>query len=154
MSFSIALLLTLLLFVAWGLGMAFISRKLAKAQIRERSEWSTVQGTVISSEVSYRGGYTDSESGHVPGRWFVIVQVAYEVAGVGYFSSQKWGMETDPRNQYLPGADVTVYYNPTRPGEAVVKPDEPSGEGLGCLALATGIMTIILILIIWIWSLT
>ena len=152
MSWMLALALTILLFMAWGFGIGFIAHELGKQEIRERSKWASIQGTIISSKDSYRPDRGDCESGYSSEDWVITVQFSYEVEGTSYSGKQKWSTRNWPGDQYRPRDNVAVYYNPAKPEEAVVRPDEPSGEGEGCLIWATGIPVIVLI--IWIWSLT
>ena len=85
-----------------------------------RSEWPTVQGTVLSSEISI-------DVAEITVFWGLAVSFFYEVEGVGYTGEQDWRAtggepeaEREKRN-YAPGKAVTVYHNPVNPSSAVVE---------------------------------
>lgn len=96
-----------------------------RSEQHARSQWPTVQGTIISSEV-YE---TNFESGPL---WKSKVRFVYELAGLRYSGKQTWVVAQGDFGKkqaqkalldYSPGATVPVYYNSANPGEAVVKPE-------------------------------
>ena len=92
-----------------------------------RSQWPTVQGTVLASKV-----YGDPPD--VP--YFVTVKFDYKVGGVTYSAAQTWRVRESLSNNifdqaprayeamhwYSPGKIVAVYYDPANPAKAKVEP--------------------------------
>ena len=111
-----------------------------------QSEWPTVPGRIVSSElVEFGAGSIDG-----PG-YYWEVRFAYDVAGTNYTAEQDWPGREGPPGASGPRASVTVYYNPADPSRAVIRPGVISSwgpiltglgflvGGLGAVALFSGI---------------
>jgi hypothetical protein len=129
-------------FLAVGLAVAlhgFIKLRAA----RSSPAWSSVDGTIVSSfnseEYSIEGTYT----------YKPIVEFLYEVEGREYSSDNlTYGRRKFPDQgfvdyiiqQHPVGGTIAVYYNPRRPGQAVLQPGDSSGLGV---VVGTGIVIIL-----------
>ena len=87
-------------------------------QAHTRSHWPTAKGTVTSTWNTLDGERIKYEY-EVGGHHYVGRRIGYEVVG--------GGSSADPTPQeltekYPPGAEVTVYYNPSHPATAVLEP--------------------------------
>ena len=150
MSKTVALILIALLPAVWMAGTFLAAHLFVKEEKHARAKWTTVQGTITSSKSSYHPAVVlGPEDIGAQDHNVITVQFSYEVGGVGYSSKQKWTDLNGPGRMYSPGSHATVYYNPNNPAEAVVEPDEPSFEGVGCIMWAWAIVVFVVILVIW-----
>ena len=116
---------------------------------RSTHGWPTVRGRVVTSEVrSYRSG---EGGGRQP---YPSVVYEYEVGG-RRFRSKRIHFDELVSSQarvgatvrtYSAGAEVTVYYDPRRPGRSVLEPGAPgacSCSVYGCAFVFLGLFFII-----------
>jgi hypothetical protein len=107
------------------IGVAFFS---SGSYSREtRSQWPTVQGTVLGFEAGEDvGNDTPIYVLFSSKKWFVTVSFAYEVEGAHYLWGQSWyepkAEAAKEKVKYSPGSIINVYYNPDKPDIAVVEP--------------------------------
>lgn len=106
-------------------GNFFLYREIAKTQKRENAAltWPTVYGEITVSKVNRRH---DSEHGYVE---YPHVSYTYEVNGKKYHSSnimaggELGGVKVESTLARYPlGSNVTVYYDPQNPKDAVLEP--------------------------------
>ena len=91
-----------------------------------QSEWPTVQGTVVASEVWCQKYPAEP----CLDNWYLAVEYTYAVEGVAYSDKQEWSWVTpggeqiakDAELKYAPGTVATVHYDPTSPGNGVLQP--------------------------------
>ena len=107
-----------LLVIAYYLGTIVLSRKLQKIVRRKRLEWPTTNGSITSSKISHQDAQLGND-GPTPEKWNVKIKFSYDVGGVSYSGRQEWDAYIMPPAYGL-GYVVTVYYNPTKPKEALV----------------------------------
>ena len=107
-----------LLVIAYYLGTLVLSRKLQKKVTRKRLEWPTTNGSITSSKISHQDAQLGSD-GPTSEQWNVKIKFSYDVGGVSYLGMQEWTAYIMPPAYGL-GYVVTVYYNPTKPKEALV----------------------------------
>ncbi len=118
-------------------------------EVRAASEWTPTPGKVVTSNSQVRdlrvidrsreGGYRFEP------RNFANIVYAYSVGGEA-FTCNRVSIDDDRGDfgiaeiiaRYPVGMDVTVYYNPRHPGEAVLERDTPKGWW-GCLATGMAI---------------
>ena len=116
-----------MIFVIIGLVLLFIYfRNLAK--VRASQDWPTVQGTVIQSWVRKRSSTDDD--GSVSYSYYPEIHYQYQIVGIEYQGNKiAFGPKVGgnrPRaekiiEKYPTGANVTVYYQPDKPGNAVLE---------------------------------
>ena len=98
------------------------------AKMRASQAWSTVQGTVVESRVG-RSASTDSE-GEVSYSYYPEIRYQYQVMGNEYqgdkisfspkiSSIRSWAERVIAK--YPTGANVTIYYQPDNPSNAVLE---------------------------------
>ncbi|OGO25293.1 MAG: hypothetical protein A2144_04870 [Chloroflexi bacterium RBG_16_50_9] len=106
------------------------------------TQWPTVSGTVISSEI----GTVGSERTHE-----LRIRFAYKVQDVTFQGNQRWPVYTlEEEMKYPPGTPVLVHYNPARPSEALINPIMVMSvwAWLGIISVIVGIIGCIYI---WGW---
>ncbi len=104
------------------LAIIFITRR----KVAQAENWSSTMGTVTSSSIEWRRG---SKGGSVA---YPVVQYSYQVMGQ-MLQGQKImpGPDTGGTgaqkvvNRYPAGAQVTVYYDPNNPSDAVLERSMP-----------------------------
>lgn len=119
-------------------------------EVRIASRWPSVPGRVLSSKVVQRkaGGIGGDES-DAELRNFAEVTYEYQVQG-RKFSASRVSIGEDLGNfqvqetiaKYPKGAKVTVFYNPTKPGEAVLEREPPAGIFKFMFWLITGLIAV------------
>jgi len=115
----------------------------------------TVTGMVTAS-----GTETDDDGYHL-----LSVRFTYWVEHKGYSGEQSWYLEHIPKSEsakedqarYTRGKEVTVYYDPTKPENAVIAPMRLSHVDIlsyGELAMPTIILAVVLggCILIWMWA--
>jgi hypothetical protein len=116
-----------------GLTLFLGLREMMAAQ--KSTKWPAIPGTVKSSGVEWSSG-----SSHDAASAYAKVVYTYEVGGrlhtsdkvlYGDYGSSDSSHADSIASQYTPGRAVTVYYDPTDPSTAVLKP----GINGGCLFL-------------------
>jgi len=139
-----------------GLIMGLIGSTLVVVSVRSRKKaeestrWPTAQGKVVSSTVREHTDY-DDETHHVRHSYEPVVAYEYAVAGTplsGHklsFGATSFDRQTAHQvvNRYPSGASVSVHYNPTKPGEAVLETKASGGAlflvaGIAMIALSLG----------------
>jgi hypothetical protein len=131
-------------------------------EVRIASRWPSTPGRVVSSRVVQRrvGGIGGDEK-DVELRNFAEVTYEYAVQGKKQRASRV-SIGEDLGNfqieetlaKYPQGASVIVYYNPTKPGEAVLERDVPEGIFKFMLWLILGLIAVGLALIFGVEQLT
>jgi hypothetical protein len=124
-------------------------------QVRASSDWPSTPGRVVvsTSEVRDVKVMDDTTSDHrgVEQRNFANIVYEYTVSGqklrnnrvdIGENRGNFEVEETIAR--YPVGADVTVYYNPKHPRDAVLVREMPKGIA-GCLAIAAVVIPVVLV---------
>ena len=110
--------------------------------------WPSVKGKVTSSQVD-RTSVSTGRIGFSPVVFVPVIQYSYQVNDLAYQRDNLASGKADAYNsvtaqnvvdRYRPGKVVTVYYNPSNPGEALVDLDPRKGDfyvraGVGVLAL-------------------
>ncbi len=109
----------LLLFgLAGTVGIFSLMVRRRKGRVLERASWSKVTGAVISSKVTVRPEDNNVDL-NAQDDWVIDVRFSYAVGGTGYSGKQKW-IASWPGAAYAPGDRIDIYYNPSRPNQAVV----------------------------------
>lgn len=118
---------------------AFVRRRqLASASLR----WPTVAGTIVASDVIEElvedKRYDDKRDVRKIPRFQVDLRYAYKVGKRDFVGvAANWGdtamyglreLADKAAGRYRPGQPVTVYYDPQRPGHAVLEPDSREGS--------------------------
>lgn len=117
-------------------------------EVRIASRWPSATGRIRSSKVVQRraGGIGDDEK-DAELRNFAEIIYEYDVQGRKYRATRV-SVSEDPGNyrveetlaKYPEGAAVTVFYNPLKPGEAVLERDVPEGLFKFMLLLISGLI--------------
>jgi len=123
----------------FALGSALRSKRLANAS----QSWQGTQGKVIESRVEKRTS-TDTTDGHSSTSYDAIVLYKYSVMGKEYSGDRvAFGVKNTnpgPANEvikrYPVDTQVMVYYNPKKPGEAVLERSSNSGWAQIVVAIA------------------
>ncbi|MHC1782320.1 MAG: DUF3592 domain-containing protein [Anaerolineaceae bacterium] len=123
-----------LLTLAVGVGLLVYSAN-SKKKAGASQSWPGVPGTITVSDV--RQSSSTDDDGHVTFSYYPRVEYTYEVAGQSFTSKQVafggvrgYGNPEKARQdlaKYPAGAAVTVFYNPEKPGEAVLERAAGSG---------------------------
>ncbi len=95
---------------------------------RAMSRWPTVTGK-ISSSWAVLDGERIKYDYQVGGRSYVGHRVSWSAGG----SSTADPTAQELAEKYPPGKDVTVYYDPTHPGTAVLEPRNMANAGVSIL---------------------
>lgn len=132
-----------MIFMVIGIVLLFIYfRNLAK--VRASQTWSTAQGTVIQSWVR-KSNSTDSD-GSVSSSYHPEIHYSYQIMGVDYqgnkiaFGPKVGGNRSGAEKmveKYPTGANVTVYYQPDKPANAVLE------RSISKISLVMGIVFIL-----------
>jgi hypothetical protein len=119
-------------------------------QVRAAREWPSTPGKVVISDSEVRDVRVLDDSREdnyrIERRNFADIVYQYSVAGK-QLRNNRVGIGEDRGNfevaetiaKYPVGMDVTVYYNPLRPNEAVLERDLPKGLW-GCLGIGTAVV--------------
>ena len=107
-----------MLVIAYYVGTVVLSRRLQKRVTRKRLEWPTAKGSITSSKISHQDAQLRGDDPY-PEQWNVKIKFSYDVGGVSYLGRQEWTTYTMPP-AYVAGYVVTLYFNPTKPKEALV----------------------------------
>lgn len=135
---------------------------LEKKAIRKQSVWSSTRGTVTSSESVFKEGNPTGETGIAINYVVTKIHFSYRIGDKVYSGEQEWtdsglSQEVLPQaDKYPIGTDVTVYYNPNNPTEAVIEQAISYSKDKGCqnnlfgaaLALSAGLLIIGMIFLI------
>jgi hypothetical protein len=152
MNDSTLLLLLAVLFglIFGGLGLALLLVGLAsRRKAQASSGWPATRGTILVAEV--REQSDSDEDGYSSTSYRPYVQYEYKASGSTLQSSQLTfggtvsgtrGWAQKALQAYTPGASVMVYYNPSKPSEAVL--DRKAGGftlfvGVGVVFLLIGL---------------
>jgi hypothetical protein len=129
----IAAALFSLVFIAIGAVLiSYAIRMAAKAQ--QSLAWPYTEGQITHSAVLYKTGATATTTN--AGTYKADVSYRYQVKGATFsssqislldFSSSSAGRAETIARDYPDGAAVRVYYNPSRPSEAVLEPGVAGG---------------------------
>lgn len=124
---------------------------------RASNSWPTVQGTVLSSRVESHRKTSGRKHRHRKTVYRADVRYSYTVDGNPFTSNVVWfGQgESSSRSRaaeivryYRPGAKVQVFYKPSDPGVAALRPGGSRGPlltlGLGALGLVAGVVSLVL----------
>ena len=140
----------------------FLRSDSAVTQASESARWSTVDGTVVSSTVSWsrdEEGQGGSRLGEV---WYnAEVEYTYEVNGrvhrgdrVSFDFASKAGDDEKARKtvaKYPAGSSVTVHYDPASPDRSVLEPGMHESTALesrgGWILLAVGLVWFIVVFV-------
>lgn len=120
------------IFLLVGLGMSFFGYRLIR-KAQASAEWPTANGTIKSSTVDVeRERERDSEGDiHYETKYIPNIVYQYQVEGMDYIgervsfggtSSSNQARAYKLTHQYPEGAEVTVYFNPEDPHDAVLQP--------------------------------
>ncbi len=145
------LIISLICFIVGGAAVFFGSGQIKAA--KQSSDWPTVQGSVVSSEVSRSrssGGKNRTKTTYQSD-----VLYDYVVNGTTYsankvsFGEVGRGTPAPAReivNRYPKGKNVTVYYNPDKPETAVLEPGMSAAvyfvSGFGGVFLFFGLLVL------------
>ena len=128
--------------------MAFISRKRA----RTAQGWPTTMGQVLSADIQEHRSY-DNDDHQTRYSYEPVVQYTYAVEGRSYsgnrigFGANSFDHRTAQSKvaAYIPGAGVTVHYNPEDPAKAVLETNA-SGSNIflivGIIFAVIGLMAV------------
>lgn len=116
-----------LLFVAIGIVLIYMYfRNLAR--VRASEGWPTSQGTILKSWI--RESTTTDDDGSTSSHYYPEVRYVYQVMGVEYqgdkltFGPKSGGAQSKAArivSNYPKGVNVTVYYDPAKPSNAVLE---------------------------------
>ena len=120
------------IFLLLGLGVVYYGYRLIR-KARASTEWPAAQGTVESSAVDVKRERERDSDGdvHYETKYIPRIVYRYQVEGTDYYGEQisfgntssrspNWAYRI--RDQYSPGMEVSVYYDPANPQEAVLQP--------------------------------
>jgi len=122
-------------------------------QSMEISEWPSTEGTVTDGNVYSEWFSTGKHISNGYYMYYPRVTYTYNVSGVEYHCDNIWRLDHQSRSaneaygviySYPQGMNVTVYYNPSNPSQAVldrteeVSPMAPIAIGVALLALGVG----------------
>lgn len=106
----------------------------------QSESWSSTQGTVLFAEVEKQTRYRRNSKGVRTTRTVYVPRIRYRytVDGQEYTGSTIGHDTSEVRDaietgQYVPGAPITVYYNPEDPSEAVLAPGLAGSAFAPCL---------------------
>lgn len=113
---------------------------------RRTQSWPTTGGSVISSHVEEKRDYDDE--GNLNRTYYPIIEYEYTVGGDRFqgdsYQALKTSMSRRKARQvvsgYNPGEEVTVFYNPEKPSDAVLV---PGFSNILYVLLAMGIILIL-----------
>ncbi|MCU0522065.1 MAG: DUF3592 domain-containing protein [Anaerolineae bacterium] len=133
-----------------GLGIFLVLQGVrSRSKAADSQTWPSVVGMV--EEVEVRESRSRDEDGHIDIAYYPHVGYAYDVAGQSYRAHRVTFGAIKPVKQaaivktalerYPLGSQVTVYYNPQKPSEAVLERDATHTQallviGIVCLGLA------------------
>jgi len=119
-------------FLLLGLGVSYYGYRLIR-KARASSEWPAAQGQIESSTVDVEKERERDSDGdvHYETKYIPRIVYRYQVEGTDYYgdqisfgntssSSPNWAYRI--KDQYSPGMEVAVYYDPANPQEAVLQP--------------------------------
>lgn len=120
------------IFLLLGLGVSYYGYRLIR-KARASAQWPAAQGAIESSTVDVERERERDSDGDVHYETKYIPQIVYHyrVDGTDYYGDQVSFGSTSSRNpnrayrirdQYSPGMEVSVYYDPENPREAVLQP--------------------------------
>ena len=121
---TLASFLFLLLLLAIGIGVTLHGIRGLKTSLEAQS-WPTTTARVIDTDVSYQRGTSSSTGAYYP-----RVRYQYVVNGRTYTGDRIWttnmgstrGWARSIIDEFPPGSEVTVYYDPADPANALLKP--------------------------------
>ncbi|WP_246679958.1 DUF3592 domain-containing protein [Mesorhizobium sp. B1-1-9] len=127
-------------------------------EVRALSHWLPTPGKIISSRVEARevrsSGAGSDSSDTTEMRNFPAITFEYKVGGKKFQSSRYSVQEnlgnfevTETLAQFPRGADVTVFYNPADPSEAVIERTMPDGAFKFMFQLSAGLVIGALVLV-------
>ena len=163
-----AIATTLIITVCIGGGIGLIGLGLLVFGLIQRRrgsstrQWSTTTGTILAASLSQQS--RRNQQGYHDVTYAPTVEYTYEVNGNSYRGdslSSGWtvsyslSMAQNKINQYQPGSQVKVYYNPNNPAEAVLEAKSASGNvfmiaggailaialAVGCCVLGSSLFT-------------
>lgn len=123
-----------------GALVALLGVRLIARGVASRS-WPTAEGSVLGAAVE-REPASVGPGGRAYHLFSPAVEYEYEVRGERYSCSTVSAADMSTTNaaraeriaeRYAPGSRVTVYYNPRRPGQAVLEPGAAAGAWLPLL---------------------
>lgn len=140
------------IFLLLGLGVSYYGYRLIR-RARASSEWPAARGQIESSAVDVEKERERDSDGnvHYDTKYVPRIVYRYQVEGTDYYGEQlsygstssgnaSWAYRI--RDQYPPGTEVSVYYDPGNPQEAVLQPGAKWTTyivlGIGVLFALTG----------------
>ncbi|MBM4052404.1 MAG: DUF3592 domain-containing protein [Planctomycetes bacterium] len=130
------------------LGLFFVVHGAMEWNLAARSaSWPTVAGTVTRSEVT---SHHSTHKGQTTTSYHARIEFDYEVDGVGHHGDQRtYKVVTSSQSAaneavatYPVGRSVTVSFDPTDPGRAVL---EPGGDWTNAIPIAIGLFAIVFV---------
>lgn len=146
-------------FLLCGLGAVVLAIAMRQASRgRDTRHWTRTLGRVVESRVDLLNEADEQRSR----RWGFVIRYAYEARGRTHASEQVWigsagaGYDDEERarawvDRFPAGRDVTVWFDPADPRQAVLVPGVPRGQiavlflagialvGVGFFALSRGL---------------
>ena len=138
--------LIMLAVMGWWVGPILLFLRQKRRRLKKRLKWTVTEGNVTYAKIKH---YKEEAGGDnaKPEEWTVCIEFSYGAAGKMYVASQDWSQNVQPYSYNL-GSDVNVYYNPSRPKEAVVNLDEIDPWWIGGWLLAAAFVLPILLFIL------
>jgi len=138
--------LILLVVIGWWVSALLLFLRQKRRRLENRLKWTVTKGNVIDAKIKH---YEEEVGGDnaKPEEWAVYLRFSYNAKGKTYSANQDWSQNVQPYG-YILGSDVTVYYNPSRPKEAVVNLDEIDPWWIGGWLLAAAFLLPILLFIL------
>ena len=130
-----------------GTGIFLIIRwQRSKLKVQESTSWETVVGEISKAELLTRAGI-DERNRYVPSIHYryQVGDQSFEgdqIAIGGDYQFKFLSQAEDKLRHYLSGSEVTVFYNPENPAEAVLEREVASTQG----GLIVGILLTVLML--------
>jgi len=140
-----SLIYVMLPVIVWCAGVLLLFFKLKKRNLKKRLKWSVTSGKVTYAKIKHHKKKFVRD-GPIDECWSIWIEYLFQVAGKNYSAQQDWAQKTHP-DEYAVGSNVTLYYNPVRPGQAVVNRDKLGGFWTGNGILFTAFLLPILFLI-------
>jgi hypothetical protein len=135
------------IFFILGLVLLLVGIRL-RGKAKAAAEWPTTTGTIISASLQENSSLDSENNTQIT--YEPLVQYQYSLIGQRYvgtrlsFGHMSYDYRTASKKiaAYIPGAQVTVHYDPTDPSQSVLEPKAAGGMVmiiLGALFMVIGI---------------